>query len=83
MVAFLLNLLYQPVMNQPFSEDRSGTTWIIEAVCINCNKRFSSVRAVSYFCISSYWGADISNCVVIFTCQFVKIKRLSELVDDF
>jgi len=34
-------------MNQPSSERRSDKAWIIEAVCINCNKRFNSTRAVS------------------------------------
>jgi len=35
------------MMNQPSSERRSDKAWIIEAVCINCNKRFNSTRAVS------------------------------------
>jgi hypothetical protein len=34
-------------MNQPSSEGRSDKAWIIEAVCINCNKQFDSTRAVS------------------------------------
>jgi len=33
--------------NEPSSERRSDKAWIIEAVCINCNKRFNSTRAVS------------------------------------
>jgi hypothetical protein len=33
--------------NEPSSECRSDKAWIIEAVCINCNKRFNSTRAVS------------------------------------
>jgi len=32
--------------NEPSSERRSDKAWIIEAVCINCNKRFNSTRAV-------------------------------------
>jgi hypothetical protein len=28
-------------------EVRSDKVWIIDAVCINCNKRFKSMRAVS------------------------------------
>ena len=35
------------MMNQLSSERRSDKAWIIEAVCINCNKRFNSTRAVS------------------------------------
>ena len=39
------------VMNQPSSEGRievhSDKVWIIDAICINCNKRFKSMRAVS------------------------------------
>ena len=35
------------MMNQPFSEVRSDRTWIIEAMCINCNKQFKSMSAVS------------------------------------
>jgi hypothetical protein len=35
------------MMNQPFTEGHSDKAWIIEATCINCNKRFSTVRAVS------------------------------------
>jgi hypothetical protein len=35
------------MMNQPFSEGRSYRTWIIEARCINCNKQFSSMNALS------------------------------------
>ena len=35
------------MMNQPSSERRSDKAWIIEAVCINCNKRFNSTRTVS------------------------------------
>jgi len=34
-------------MNEPFLEDRSAGMWIIEAICINCNKQFKSMRAVS------------------------------------
>ena len=33
-------------MNEPFLEDRSTGMWIIEAICINCNKQFKSMRAV-------------------------------------
>jgi hypothetical protein len=33
--------------HEPSSERRSDKEWIIEAVCINCNKRFNSTRAVS------------------------------------
>jgi hypothetical protein len=33
--------------NEPSSERRSDKAWIIEAVCINCDKRFNSTRAVS------------------------------------
>ena len=32
---------------RPFSGVRSDRKYIIEAVCINCNKRFSSMHAVS------------------------------------
>ena len=35
------------MMNQPYSEVRSDRTWIIEAMCINCNKQFKSMSAVS------------------------------------
>ena len=28
-------------------EVRSDKVWIIDAVCINCNKRFTSMRAIS------------------------------------
>ena len=35
------------MMNQPSSERRSDKAWIIEAVCINCSKRFKSMRSVS------------------------------------
>ena len=34
------------MINQPFSGVRSDRKCIIEAVCINCNKRFNSTRAV-------------------------------------
>jgi len=34
-------------MNEPFLEDRSTGMWIIETICINCNKQFKSMRAVS------------------------------------
>jgi len=33
--------------HEPSSERRSDKAWIIEAVCINCNKRFKSMRSVS------------------------------------
>jgi hypothetical protein len=33
--------------NEPSSEARSDKVWIIDAICINCNKRFTSMRAVS------------------------------------
>lgn len=33
--------------HEPSSEHRSYKASIIEAVCINCNKRFNSTRAVS------------------------------------
>ena len=29
------------------NEPHSDKVWIINAVCLNCNKRFSSIRAVS------------------------------------
>ena len=32
--------------NESSSERRSDKAWIIEAVCINCNKRFNSTRTV-------------------------------------
>jgi hypothetical protein len=42
------------LMNHPSSEGRtlvrievhSDKVWIIDAVCINCNKRFTSMRAI-------------------------------------
>lgn len=33
--------------NEPPSEAHSDKVWIIDAICINCNKRFTSMRAVS------------------------------------
>ena len=33
--------------SEPSSERHSSKVWIIDAVCINCNKRFTSMRAVS------------------------------------
>jgi len=33
--------------NEPPSEPHSDKVWIINAVCLNCNKRFSSMRGVS------------------------------------
>ena len=33
--------------NEPASEAHSGKVWIIDAICINCNKHFTSMRAVS------------------------------------
>ena len=29
------------------SEAHSDKVWIIDAICVNCNKRFTSIRAVS------------------------------------
>jgi len=34
-------------MNEPSSEAHPDKVWIIYAVCINCNKRFTSMRAIS------------------------------------
>jgi hypothetical protein len=33
--------------DEPSSERHSNKVWIIDAICINCNKRFTSMRAVS------------------------------------
>jgi hypothetical protein len=33
--------------NEPSSEPHSDKVWIINAVCLNCNKRFTSMRGVS------------------------------------
>ena len=33
--------------NEPSSEANPDKVWIIYAVCINCNKRFTSTRAIS------------------------------------
>ena len=33
--------------NEPSSEAHPDKVWIIYAVCINCNKRFTSMRAIS------------------------------------
>jgi hypothetical protein len=33
--------------NEPSSQPHSDKVWIINAVCLNCNKRFSSMRGVS------------------------------------
>ena len=33
--------------NEPSSEAHSDKVWIIDAICVNCNKRFTSIRAVS------------------------------------
>jgi hypothetical protein len=33
--------------NEPSSEVHSVKVWIIDAICVNCNKRFTSIRAVS------------------------------------
>jgi hypothetical protein len=33
--------------NEPSSEPRADKVWIIDAVCLNCNKRFTSTRGVS------------------------------------
>ena len=33
--------------NEQSSEMHCSKVWIIDAICINCNKRFTSMRAVS------------------------------------
>jgi len=33
--------------NEPSSQPYPDKVWIITAICLNCNKRFSSMRAVS------------------------------------
>ena len=33
--------------NEPTFEAHSDKVWIINAICINCNKHFTSMRAVS------------------------------------
>ena len=33
--------------NEPTSEAHSEKVWIIDAICINCNKHFTSMRSVS------------------------------------
>jgi hypothetical protein len=33
--------------NEPASEAHSDKVWIIDAICINCNKHFTSIRSVS------------------------------------
>ena len=35
------------MMNEPSSEAPSDKVWIIDAICINCNKLFKSMRSVS------------------------------------
>jgi hypothetical protein len=37
----------RPMTNEPSSEAHSDKVWIIDAVCINCNKRFTSMHGVS------------------------------------
>jgi len=33
--------------NEPSSETHSDKVWIIDAICFNCNKRFTSMRGIS------------------------------------
>ena len=33
--------------NEPSSDTHCNKVWIIDAICINCNKHFTSMRAVS------------------------------------
>jgi hypothetical protein len=33
--------------NEPSSETQPDKVWIIDAICINCNKRFKSMRAIT------------------------------------
>jgi hypothetical protein len=33
--------------NEPSSEADSKKIWLIDAICVNCNKRFTSIRAVT------------------------------------
>jgi hypothetical protein len=33
--------------NEPSSETHPDKVWIIDAICINCNKRFKSIRAIT------------------------------------
>jgi hypothetical protein len=33
--------------NEPSSETHSDKVCMIDAICINCNKRFKSIRAIS------------------------------------
>jgi hypothetical protein len=35
--------------NEPTSEAHSDKVWIIDAIRINCNKHFTSMRAVSMY----------------------------------